>query len=59
MVHEAVLMGESASLNSKAEWKGYRLARLTFELIDHVTKDSIDIDDAKEKRDKLEVLSDT
>ena len=31
MIHEAVAIGDRASLNSKCEWRGYKVARLSVE----------------------------
>ena len=48
MIHEAILISDKASLNSKAEWKGYRLARLTVEKSDKETKKHLEKGDLEE-----------
>ena len=57
MVHEAVLNESKASLNSKAERMGYRVARLSVEITVKKAKDSVDLVDKTSKEEKSEMLA--
>ena len=46
MIHEAVLISEKATLNSKSERKGYKIARLTVEKSPWEQLKNIELDDA-------------
>ena len=43
MVHKAVFIENKASLNSKAEWLGFRVARLSVEMTDKEAKESVEL----------------
>ena len=49
MIHEAVLISEKASLNSKAEWMGYKMARLSIEKTAWETKKQAENDEIEAK----------
>ena len=49
MVHEAILIGKHASMNSKSEWRGFQVKRLTIEKTDWQTKKELDQGEARAK----------
>ena len=55
MIDEAVKIGNQGSMNSKAEWLGYRVARLTVEMTDKETKESIKVGEGVDKKEKAEI----
>ena len=52
MVHEAILIGKHASMNSKSEWRGFQVKRLTVEKTDWQTKKELDQGEARAKVEK-------
>ena len=55
MVHEAVLIGSKATMNSKAEWMGYRVARLSVEMTDKEAKESVETSEGVDRHEKAEI----
>ena len=49
LIHEAIRIPECASLNSKAEWGGYKIPRLTISLSDKERREQVDRDEHLEK----------
>ena len=56
MIHEAVLIGDKASLNSKSEWRGYKVARLTVEKAVWEQRKDIEDEDKVDSDLKSEML---
>ena len=56
MIHEAVLISEKATLNSKSERKGYKIARLTVEKPSWEQLKSIELDVAADSKLDKEML---
>ena len=52
MVHEAVLIGSKATMNSKAEWMEYRVARLSVEMTDKEAKESVETSEGVDRHEK-------
>ena len=55
MVHEAVLIGSKGSMNSKAEWKGYRVARLSVEMTDKEAEECVEKCEGVDRQEKAEI----
>ena len=55
MIHEAVLIREKASLNSKAEWRGYKVAKLEVEKPSWQRLKDLETDDFEDKNLKREL----
>ena len=57
MVHKAVLIENKASLNSKAEWMGFRVARLSVKMTDKEAKESVEFVEKASKEEIFEMLA--
>ena len=57
MVHEAVLIENKASFNSKAEWIGFRVARLSVVMTDNEAKESVELVEKASKEEIFEMLA--
>ena len=56
MIHEAVLISEKATLNSKSERKGYKIVRLTVEKSSWEQLKTIELDEAADSKLDKEML---
>ena len=56
MVKEAILIVEKASLNSKSEYKGYKIARITVDKSDKEKKVEEDLEEAREAEIRKEMV---
>ena len=56
MIHEAILISEKASLNSKSERKGYKVARLTIEKSMWEQRKDIDSEESESSEISKEML---
>jgi len=55
LVREAVLIQERAALNSRSEWGGYTVGRLTVLKSEKETKKQVELDDMTDKKFKIEL----
>ena len=56
MIHEAVQILDHATMNSRSEWKGYRLTRLTVEKGDKENKEGVEKIESENKIENQEML---
>ena len=51
LIHESIRISDVATLNSKNEWGGYKIPRLTVELSDKQIKEQVDKTETEDKEE--------
>ena len=57
LVHESVRISSHATMNSRAEWNGYKVARIIVEASDKETREKLDEPDKGDKKEVNKMLN--
>ena len=56
LIHESIKIMDGVSMNSKAEWRGYKVPRLTVELSEKEAKSNLEKSDEIDRREEKQII---